>query len=269
MLSISQLLALLAVLLVGNCWLDRRAFSELGLGLGKQWCQEFGFGLLLGLVLIGVAFEFLRLCGWVQVVAFFRYPTSEYMSFEAALLEPLALFFCVGVFEEVLVRGYILRNLAEGFAFLPARWAVGLAWLLSSLIFGIAHIFNPHASIVSTLTLVLAGLFLGLGYVLTGRLGLPIGLHIAWNFAQGDVFGFPVSGLRMNATLLATQTTGPTWATGGAFGPEAGVAGLVALTLGIVTILGYEWKRSGRVALLSALAQPPRGVRQPGVGHGG
>ena len=108
--------------------------------------------------------------------------------------------------------------------------------------------------------LMVAGLFLGLGLVLTGRLGLPIGLHISWNFFQGNVFGFPVSGNDYAAaTFLAIRQGGPDLWTGGAFGPEAGLIGIGAILLGCgLTVLWVRFSY-GRVALYRpyALYAPP------------
>ncbi len=85
-----------------------------------------------------------------------------------------------------------------------------LAWFASSIALGVLHVFNPNASLISTLYLVLAGLFLGLGLVMTGSLAIPIGLHITWNFFQGNVFGFPVSGNDYpGATIFSIEQGGP------------------------------------------------------------
>jgi hypothetical protein len=89
--------------------------------------------------------------------------------------------------------------------------------------------------------------------VLTGRLGLPIGLHITWNLFQGNVFGFPVSGTNSGATIISTTLTGPEWFTGGEFGPEAGILGLLAMVVGCLMILLWISRRS-KLALKKEIA---------------
>jgi membrane protease YdiL (CAAX protease family) len=163
----------------------------------------------------------------------------------------------------MLSRGYQLRNVAEGLAW---RWwsprtALIAGWLLSSAFFGLLHAGNPNATPTSTAFLMLAGLFLGLGFILTGELAIPIGLHITWNIFQGNVFGFPVSGTTVEASILAIEQRGPTLLTGGAFGPEGGISGLVALVFGSVAI--WVWVRRTRGAAaprgeLAAYSRPER-----------
>lgn len=118
------------------------------------------------------------------------------------------MFFSVGFYEELLSRGYHIKNLSEGLNFNKSnpKVAILIATLISSALFGILHVFNPNANWVSTLNLVLAGIFLATGYILTGELALSIGIHTAWNFFQGNIFGFPVSGRNAGATLQAILT---------------------------------------------------------------
>jgi hypothetical protein len=157
----------------------------------------------------------------------------------------------------LLARGYQLRNLAEGLnmsAIGPGR-AIVASWLISSSLFGLLHVFNPNATWLSTLYLMLTGGFFGLGFVLTGRLGLPIGLHFAWNFVQGNVYGFPVSGnIFGGATVIAIEQGGPPLWTGGAFGPEAGLVGVAALLLGCVLTLWWVRSRYKQVSFYFPLA---------------
>jgi hypothetical protein len=110
--------------------------------------------------------------------------------------------------------------------------------VLSSAIFGVLHLGNPNSSWVSAVGILFAGLFLAFGYLTTKQLWLSIGLHIGWNFFEGVVFGFPVSGLDIyRLTRITVQ--GPELWTGGAFGPEAGLIVLPGMLLGGVLIFVY------------------------------
>ena len=134
-----------------------------------------------------------------------------------------------------------------------------LAWVISSIFFGALHIGNPNATFLSTANIAVAGLMLGLGYVLTGELAIPIGLHITWNLFQANVYGFPVSGLKpLGATFLEIEQGGPETWTGGPFGPEAGLIGVSAMILGGLLITLWVRLRSGKVAIHTPLAEEPK-----------
>lgn len=241
-------------------WVDQRAFAALGFHADMQWWLDFAFGLVLGALLMLFIFGSEWLAGWVTVTNTLQ-TANVPLSFPLVLTGPLLIFIVVGLTEELLARGYQLHNLAEGFFFpyVGASGTVVAAWLVSSLFFGLLHVNNPHSSWYSTFALMLVGLFFGLGYILTGELAIPIGLHITWNFFQGSVFGFPVSGRDFgHITLFAIQQQGPSFWTGGAFGPEAGLIGLVAILLGcLATLLWIRW-RYGRLTLCTALAHYAR-----------
>jgi membrane protease YdiL (CAAX protease family) len=194
--------------------------------------------------------------GWVTISGAF-FSGMEGGSFIPAICISLVLFLCVGFSEEMWTRGYLLRNLAEGFNinFIGPRSALLLAYLVSSSFFGLLHASNPNATVLSTFLLGFAGLFLGLGFLLTGELAIPIGIHIAWNFFEGNVFGFAVSGTTPPGVFMQINQTGPTLWTGGAFGPEAGLIGLAALILGSLAI--YLWVKANQktAPLQTRLAQ--------------
>jgi uncharacterized protein len=253
-----SILAITGAVVLGGWLLDRRRFADFGFHLRRDWWIDFGFGLALGALLMAGVFAAELALGWVTVTDIWR--GSGGLAFPVAILTPLIAFLFVGFYEELLVRGYLLRNLAEGLGFEPisARWALLLAWLLTSALFGFLHAGNPNASAVSSANIGLAGLFLGLGILLTGELAIPIGLHITWNFFQGNVFGFPVSGTRVSdATLFAIQKAGPEQWTGGAFGPESGLIGLIAIAIGSGLILLWVRWRRGRVAIHTPFAEYP------------
>lgn len=263
MLAFVILLAVFSALLIAGKWIDRREITGFGLQLSKAWWQDFGFGLFLGALLMALIFLAAWLTGSLKISGYFQKWISN-TPFIWQFLDALFFFICVGIYEELILRGYLLINLAEGLKFnwFGKKGALITALVISSLIFGVLHIVNPNASWISTITISLAGVFLGLGLVLTGRLGLSIGLHITWNFFQGNVFGFPVSGSRFGVSLITTELTGPVWLTGGAFGPEAGALGLMAMLIGCLLILLWV-QRNGKLALRKELTD-----YQPKARHG-
>jgi len=247
--------AVYLVLGVAMAWLlgrfiDGRRFADFGFHLSFGWWLDLAFGLALGAVLMTGIFVTQKLAGWVTLVG----PGDEPVL--PTVLISLLVYFAVGVNEEFTFRGYQLRNLAEGLAFprIGPRAAVALALSLSSGFFGVAHSLNDNATAVSTLNIVVGGLLLGLPLVLTGELAISIGLHIAWNFFQGTVYGFPVSGSVPTRRVLKIEQSGPELWTGGAFGPEAGLIGLIWILLGCGLIVLWIKARQQRLALHETMA---------------
>ena len=229
----STLITLVAFTLsiyVSRRWLDRRPFPSLGLQFDRPVLADLLAGILITFILMGAIYLAMDRLGWIRFSGF-----AWQIDPWGAVLGQTSFFFfifiLVGWQEELLSRGYHLQTLASG---LNLFWGV----ILSSAIFGLLHLGNPNATWVSAAGIFFAGVFLALGYLWTGRLWLSIGLHIGWNFFEGVVFGFPVSGLA-TYPLLRIQVSGPEAWTGGAFGPEAGLIVLPALLLGAGLIYGY------------------------------
>ncbi len=264
--SVAALMGVLLSVWIAGRFLDRRSFADFGFHLGGGWWLDLFFGMALGALLMTVIFLIELGLGWITVTAAFRSLVPG-TPFAIAILLPTAVVVCVGFYEELFARGYQLRNAAEGLN-LPVvgpRNAVLLAWVLSSAFFGYLHASNPNATLSSTLNVALAGLMLGFGYVLTGELAIPIGLHISWNFFQGSVFGLPVSGLKpVGAAFLSTEQGGPTLWTGGPFGPEGGLLGPAAMFLGVLLIALWVRLRSGKVAVHAPIAGGPKPDRSVG-----
>jgi uncharacterized protein len=253
---------ILSVWLAGR-FLDRRPFADFGFHVSGGWWLDLCFGMTLGALLMSAIFLVELGFGWVTVTGAFRSLVPG-TPFALAMLLPTTLFVCVGVYEELLFRGYQLRNAAEGLnlSVVGPRKAVIVAWVLSSAFFGYLHANNPNATLLSTFNVALAGLMLGFGYVLTGELAIPIGLHITWNLFQGGVFGFPVSGSGpLGASVLSTDGGGPGLWTGGPFGPEAGLLGPVAMILGGLLIALWVRLRNGKVGIHTPIAEGPQPIQ--------
>jgi uncharacterized protein len=259
--------AILTVWLAGR-FLDRRSFSAFGFHLGAGWWLDLFFGMVLGALLMTIIFLMELGLGWVEVTGSFE--THGGPPFMISILFPVVTFLCVGVSEESVFRGYQLTNAAEGLNHptLGPRGAILLAWVLSSVFFAVLHADNPNATPISTLNIVLAGLMLGYGYVLSGELAIPIGLHFTWNFFQGAVYGFPVSGFgAFGPTLLTTEQGGPELWTGGSFGPEGGLLIPAVMLLGMSLVALWTRLRTGKVSLHAPIAEslyrdPPQATPQ-------
>ncbi|WP_433631539.1 lysostaphin resistance A-like protein [Halomicrococcus sp. NG-SE-24] len=239
---------------------DRRRFADFGLHLDRAWCVDFAFGVALGAALMTGIFLVELGAGWLAVTGTLRTSAAGASGPTASLVGGLvlafALYVLVAVGEELLLRGYLLTNLAEGLRGLGATLAVAVATLLSSAVFGLLHVGNPNATAVSTANVALAGVVLAAGYVLTGELGVSVGFHLSWNFVQGPVFGFPVSGTSRGVALVAVAERGPDRWTGGGFGPEAGLVGVAALVVGLAAIVAWARYRTGSVGLSPAVWTP-------------
>lgn len=176
---------------------------------------------------IGAVF-FALVTGSIALLGGYRVGSFQWDT--VSLVKSLFQFLIVGVGEEVLFRGIVFRMLDE-------RWGTLVALVLSSLLFGFLHITNDNATVWSSIAITIeAGLLLGAAYKWSGSLWLPIGIHWSWNFFQGPVFGFAVSG-NETCSLISPVIDGPLWITGGDFGAEASVP---AVILGLaVTILFF------------------------------
>lgn len=247
-------------------FVDRRWFRDFGFRLDREWWADLVAGLVLGAVLMTGVFLVELAVGWVAVTDTFRIDQSGF-TFWPWFGWSLVIYVAIGVSEEVLFRGYLLTNLSEGLTWfdrIDATAAVGLATLVTSVLFGVAHAGNPSASVASTLGVTLGAVMLAAGYVLTGRLALPVGLHITWNSVQGTIFGFPVSGTSHGLSVLAIEQSGPPAITGGAFGPEAGLVGVAAAAVGLGLIVGWVRLREGSARIDPSVAAPE--LRHTGTG---
>ncbi|MBR5255860.1 MAG: CPBP family intramembrane metalloprotease [Bacteroidales bacterium] len=178
----------------------RRLLSDTGIG--------FGIGILYFVIVTGV----IALLG--------GYKVGEITPDWIALTKSLFAFLVVAVGEEVLFRGIVFRMIDQ-------RWGTAAALIVSALIFGFVHIINDNATVWSSVAIAVeAGLLLGAAYKWAGNLWLPIGIHWAWNFFQGPIFGFAVSG-NGTQSLIKPVIEGSNLLTGGTFGAEASIPAFV------------------------------------------
>ena len=208
-------------------FLDRRPFRSLGFSITPRAGLDLAAGFLIAGIQIGAIYALELATGWLRFEAW-AWDSRPALGVALPLVGWLLLYLAVAFYEELLFRGYYLQNITEGMGMI---FGVGL----SSAVFGLAHITNPDASPAAALGILGAGAFLAFGWVRTRQLWLPIGLHLGWNFFEGPVFGFPVSGTS-SFRLIQQSTVGPTLATGGPFGPEAGLVVLPALLLGGILV---------------------------------
>jgi uncharacterized protein len=199
--------------------IEKRAVAELS---GQRAVRELGLGLALGALLFSATLGFLAALGVYQVTG-----NNGWQ----AMLAILPACILSGVFEEVLIRGIIFRILEQ---WLGSWVALGI----SAVIFGALHLLNPGSTLLNAAAISIeAGIVLAAAYMLTRRLWLCIGTHIAWNFTQGGIFSVAVSGGKSKG-LLQSSMVGPDWLTGGAFGAEASVVALgVCFAAGTVLVV--------------------------------
>jgi CAAX protease family protein len=216
--NLLMLPSLLALYLLLTRLLERRPLGSVGLAFHGRWINELGMGLVAGAGMIVAVACLERLLG---VARFSLTPASP----EKVVITGVFLFVLLAVAavdEELVFRGYPFQRLVDSGGPIAAVAAI-------SVLFGVTHLGSPYHSWISTANTILVGVLLAVCYLRTRALWLPIGIHFAWNYLQGYVLGFPVSGVTMPEPILAARIRGPDWLTGGAYGPEGSI-----LSLGII-----------------------------------
>jgi membrane protease YdiL (CAAX protease family) len=219
--------ALISVIMV---WLfrklvDRRSFESLGFSMDKNGMHA-GTGFFLGIFLVCAGTCLLYFSKNLQWTGINFNGTDLFISFGLMLI--------VAFYEELMLRGYILNNLMES----VRKWP---ALIISALVFALLHAANPDFSAVGAINILLAGLLLGINYIYTKNLWFGILLHFSWNFFQGPLLGFEVSGLQLQS-LLQHDIQGSELLTGGKFGFEGSLVATVLLTM-VIVILAWVYEK--------------------------
>jgi hypothetical protein len=220
--------------------LRREPLSSVGLQLNRRWVREFAWGSALGLGGMALA------TGLIVAIGGVRFELDPARSL-GTMMFGLYLFTSVAVLEELMFRGFLFQRLVAGIGVWPAQLALAA-------LFAFAHWGNPGmegaTKLWATIDIALAAVTLGLAYLRTRSLALPIGMHLGWNWTQGHLLGFGVSGVDLTGWLHPLFLGKPTWLTGGEFGPEASVLGVVA----DLAMLAVVWKWPSAKSAPPALA---------------
>ena len=204
----------------------------------KHWPTDLPLRKLVPHTLLGLLIGFTFMVLVVSIIVACCTTTISWHGYSREQYSMFMMFLAVGVGEEMIYRGVIFRWIDE-------RWNTWAALLVSALLFGWMHITNDNATWWSSLAIAVeAGLLLGAAYKWSGTLWVPIGIHWAWNYTQGNIFGFPVSGTYAGDTLMVASVNGPDIITGGGFGPEASIVAVILGTLFTIVFLANRYGHS-------------------------
>jgi membrane protease YdiL (CAAX protease family) len=205
----------------------------LGLTADRRTIPDIGAGLAIGaLAMIGI-FGVEAALGVIQAARAAFDPVAA-LGFGSFL-------FLFGLIDEIVMRAMLV----SGLAFLLGGRAF-TAVLIAGVLFGATHFFFEGASVLSLISNSLGGVMYGLAFVLTRRIWLGFGLHFAWNFVQGPILGFILSGHRVAGALFQIDDLGPVWLTGGLYGPEGGIVGVAFRFVVIGAVWGWVRAASPR-----------------------
>lgn len=223
--------AILIAAVSGICQLLRRKpITELLGKIDLGWFRDLGLGGLIGAALMLIPAIFLGITGLVS----WQWNLDGSFNFVSGLL----LFAGVAIAEELLFRGFIFQPLLTGIGNWPAQLIVAVFFLLT-------HLNNPGMTgsvrILAGVNIFLASILFGLAFLRTRSLAMPLGIHFMANWVQGGLLGFGVSGEEQSGLLIPIIRQGYNWLTGGAFGLEASLPGLMCVLAALVLL--YTWKR--------------------------
>lgn len=208
--------------------IEKRSLSSIGFNK-NNWLKKYSLGFLIGLVMMSIIVLILLSFGYITVE---KNPIQLVgISAISSILVILFGWIIQGATEEIVTRGWLLNVLST-------KYNIGVGLLISSTLFGLMHLTNPNVNYIAVINIILVGLFYGLYVIKTNDLWAVCGMHSAWNFAQGNIFGFEVSGLDVSVgSLIDLNLVGNNVITGGAFGPEAGIISTFILLVSIGILL--------------------------------
>ena len=214
--------------------IEKRSLSSIGFNK-NNWLKKYSLGFLIGLAMMSIIVLILLPFGYITIEKNPIQPVG--VSAIASVLVILFGWIIQGATEEIVTRGWLLNILST-------KYNIGVGLLISSTLFGLMHLTNPNVNYIAVINIILVGLFYGLYVIKTNDLWAVCGMHSAWNFAQGNLFGFEVSGLDVSVgSLIDLNLVGSDFVTGGIFGPEAGITATFILLASIGILLFIDKKR--------------------------
>lgn len=230
--ALFTLMGTIVVVGIFRRYIDEESFTSMGF-YRRGILNETLFGLGLGALIIATGFVTLVSIREINWLGLKLEVDNIFLGF--------GLFVLVALAEELLLRGYVLNNLMKSMNHL-------IALAVSAIMFSLIHVFNSNFSWIGFWNLLLAGILLGLPYIYTKSLWFPIALHFSWNFFQGIIFGFNVSGHVTYSLFTQSRTADTIW-NGGKFGFEGSVLSLVFQIIAILALWWYYSKRSEQYQL--------------------
>ena len=225
--SVFSLIGTAGIVALFYKYVDQKQLLSIGFTKGSI-LKDIVWGIALGMVLITGGFLILTTTGQISI------STVQFNARD--FIFSFLLFVCVAISEELFSRGYFLTNLM-------ASMNKYLALGISALLFCLLHIANSNVTFLSMTNIFLAGILLGLPFIYTRQLWFPIALHFSWNFFQGPVFGYSVSGTKTSAIFITKYSEANIW-NGGEFGFEGSIVSTFFLVAAIAIVYFLFRKRT-------------------------
>jgi membrane protease YdiL (CAAX protease family) len=213
-------------------WIDRKPWGYFGIPLRNAFRSSFWTGAVIGLGALSLQLEIMHLCGW------FDFGTLQLHGTAVVTYGALwaVTFFCVGVTEEGVFRGYVQRVTTDGLSRLPGSWSFWTSAILYSLVFVSGHLWNPGENKLGVVMVFVDGMAMCFSLWRTGDLWFAIGNHAAWDWGETFLFGTPNSGMHGQYALMNPSFHGRILFSGGTAGPEGSALALLSEALFIVLI---------------------------------
>ncbi|RDC57313.1 CPBP family intramembrane metalloprotease [Pedobacter chinensis] len=237
--AIFTVLGTFLVIWAFNKYVDKQKFNVFQLNKFNK--KSFFYGLAIGIIIMCLGFAILFFTNQI----FLKTIQCNFSNF----LLSIVFFACVSFNEEFLMRGYVLNNLLNSFNKF-------ISLIISAILFALMHFANPYLNSLSFVNLFLAGILLGSFYIYTKNLWFSFGLHFSWNFFQGTILGFSVSGIKFPSILMQERLENNIW-NGGDFGFEGSMLCLVFQIISIIAVYRLFKQRNFRMLMYSGYNDIP------------